>query len=173
MPEIACLGAGVLACWLVAVTAGRCLRSQGLLVLQGSVDNRSEVVDEVGIRIESAARPANRVALAVQNDDGRKLTALPAETLEGRLTWIAQYDNRLGCAARVAGRANVHPVDPDVLSLDPFSKRFERLKPVAALWVLRTAEHQHDHPSAQARKSDGLSIGAREAEILRTSRNYG
>src|SRR5215510_5523114 len=128
------------------------------------------------MRIESAARSAYRVALTVQNDNGRKLAALAAKTLERGLARIAQYDDRLGVAAGVRGvarGADAHPVNPDVLSLDPFGERFKCLQTLAALRILRAAEHQHDHFSAQARKADRLPIGSSEAEILRASRHCG
>lgn len=55
-----------------------------------AVDCRGEVVDEVGVRIESAAGLTDGIALAVKNDYRRKLRKLPAEALECSLIGVAQ-----------------------------------------------------------------------------------
>jgi hypothetical protein len=58
------------------------------LALKQAVDYRTEVVDEVRIRIEAAAWLTKGITLAVKHDNRRKLRALAAEALKRGLIGI-------------------------------------------------------------------------------------
>ena len=71
------------------LAARRTVYSGVLLAFQQVVDDRREIVDEVRIRVDAAARLANGITLPVEHDNRGELGNLAAKTLERGLIGVA------------------------------------------------------------------------------------
>src|SRR5258707_14545537 len=138
---------------------------QTISVLEQAVDRRREVVDEVGVWIESSAGLADGIALTVKDHDRRELRKLTAEALERNLIGVAQHCNG-SCrtcgglellACKLTWRVNAHPAHIHVFTLISFGERLYRRQPCVALRVLDAAKEQHCDFSAHARHRHRLA----------------